>query len=76
MFSAVQRHISPPAPLSSRDKLRGLVKFTEIQKTFAPPRSYAAVVFGAAAPVGQGLLIHEVSRSQRCTTVGRSPLDE
>jgi len=27
-------------------------------------------------PVGQGLLIHEVSRSQRRTTVGRTPLDE
>jgi len=26
--------------------------------------------------VGQGLLIHEVSRSQRCTTVGKTPLDE
>jgi len=27
-------------------------------------------------PVGQGLLIHEVSRSQRRTAVGRTPLDE
>jgi len=27
-------------------------------------------------PVGQGLLIHEVSRPQRRTTVGRIPLDE
>ena len=27
-------------------------------------------------PVGQGPLIHEVSRSQRRTTVGRTPLDE
>jgi len=35
-------------------------------------------VFGATAPVGQDLLIHEVSRShtQRGTTVGRTLLDE
>jgi hypothetical protein len=31
------------------------------------------LVFG---PVGQSLLIHEVSRSQRRITVGRAPLDE
>jgi hypothetical protein len=36
-------------------------------------------LFGARAPpppVGQGLLIHEVYRPQRPTTVGRTPLDE
>jgi hypothetical protein len=34
-------------------------------------------LFPAQQPsVGHGLLIHEVSRSQRRTTVGRTPLDE
>jgi len=34
-------------------------------------------LFGTTAQVGQGLLIHEVSRSnQRSTIVDRTPLDE
>jgi len=32
--------------------------------------------YGVATQAGHGLLIHDVSRSQGRTTVGRTPLDE
>jgi hypothetical protein len=37
---------------------------------------FVCLFFAQQPPVGQGLLIHEVSRSQRRTTVGRTLLDE